>query len=121
MGEYTKPWLSFEQQADLLITDRGLIADRDDLVGHLADIGYYRLSGYWYIFKRKPKDDENGKKDERFIVKDTPATRALLSATEIPYEGAAEMMLVDIENKGSVTDLVISMLPDLPEPKKRRR
>ena len=67
MGEYTKPWFSFEQQADLLITDRGLFADRDDLVGHLADIGYYRLSGYWYIFKRKPKDDENGKKDERFI------------------------------------------------------
>lgn len=67
MGEYTKPWLSFEQQADLLISERGLEADRDDLVRHLADIGYYRLSGYWYIFKRKPKDDENGKKDERFI------------------------------------------------------
>lgn len=67
MGEYTKPWLSFEQQADLLMTERGLVADRDDLIRHLSDIGYYRLSGYWYIFKRKPKDDDEGKRDERFI------------------------------------------------------
>lgn len=67
MGEYTKPWLSFEQQADLLMTERGLYANRDDLVKHLANIGYYRLSGYWYVFKRKPKSDDEGEKDERFI------------------------------------------------------
>ena len=67
MGEYCKPWLSFEQQADLLISERGLQADHDDLVKHLADIGYYRLSGYWYIFKRNPKGDASGEKDERFI------------------------------------------------------
>ncbi|WP_165046312.1 hypothetical protein [Adlercreutzia sp. ZJ138] len=41
MGEYTKPWLSFEQQADLLMTERGLEADRDDLIRHLADIGLF--------------------------------------------------------------------------------
>lgn len=31
MGEYKKPWLTFEEQADLLIVERGLVADRDDL------------------------------------------------------------------------------------------
>jgi abortive infection bacteriophage resistance protein len=67
MGEYNKPWLSFEAQADMLIDERGLIADRGDLITHLTNVGYYRLSGYWYIFKRKPQDDEKGRKDERFI------------------------------------------------------
>ena len=65
--EYSKPWLTFERQADLLINERGLIADRDCLIAHLADIGYYRLSGYWYNFKRKPASDEDGEKDERFV------------------------------------------------------
>lgn len=65
--EYTKPWLSFEQQADFLIKERGLIADRNELIERLSDTGYYRLSGYWYIFKRKPIADDEGPKDERFV------------------------------------------------------
>ena len=67
MGEYKKPWLTFEEQADLLIVERGLVADRDDLIAHLANVGYYRLSGYWFIFKRKPEADKEGEKDERFV------------------------------------------------------
>lgn len=65
--EYTKRWLTFEQQAALLIDERGLVADRDVLIEHLSDVGYYRLSGYWYIFKRKPFEDGDGSKDERFV------------------------------------------------------
>lgn len=38
MGEYKKPWLTFEEQADLLIVERGLVADRDDLIAHLANV-----------------------------------------------------------------------------------
>ena len=49
--EYTKPHLSFEQQADLLL-ERGLVADRDTLLQRLFDTGYYRLSGYTYPFRR---------------------------------------------------------------------
>ena len=30
--EYTKPFLTFEQQADLLMEERGMVADRDDLI-----------------------------------------------------------------------------------------
>ncbi len=43
--EYTKPYLSFEQQADKLI-ERGMQCNRDSLIEHLSDVGYYRLSGY---------------------------------------------------------------------------
>lgn len=49
--EYAKLWLSYDEQADRL-AERGLGFDRDDLVEHLADVGYYRLSGYWYIYKQ---------------------------------------------------------------------
>lgn len=42
--------LTLEELADRLIV-RGLSVDRDDLIGHLRDVGYFRLSGYWNIFK----------------------------------------------------------------------
>lgn len=59
--EYVKPWLSYEEQANLL-EKRGLAFDRADLIMRLSEVGYYRLSGYWYIFKR---NQEPG--DESFI------------------------------------------------------
>ncbi len=31
-------------------------ADRASLITHLADVGYYRLSGYWHIFRLKNDD-----------------------------------------------------------------
>lgn len=48
--EYAKPYLSFEQQADKLIK-RGMQCNRESLIEHLSDVGYYRLSGYWYIYR----------------------------------------------------------------------
>ena len=90
-----------------------------DLLADVPEVTTRKMMGEYLLYSSGKLF--GGIYDDRFLVKDTPATRALLSATEIPYEGAAEMMLVDIENKDSVTDLVISMLPDLPEPKKRRR
>ena len=65
--EYEKPWLSHKQQADLLIEERGLIADREILIRHLQEVGYYRLSGYWYIFKRCNAPDSGDAHDERFV------------------------------------------------------
>ena len=57
--------------------------------------------------------------DDRFLVKDTEASRAALSTSERPYDGASEMMLVDVEDRESVAELVTSMLPELPEPRRR--
>jgi abortive infection bacteriophage resistance protein len=47
---YIKHALTFEQQADLIIS-RGMIADRDILISRLQSVNYYRLSGYWHPFK----------------------------------------------------------------------
>ncbi|MBK8804085.1 MAG: Abi family protein [Fibrobacteres bacterium] len=47
---YLKPTLTFDQQADLLLT-RGLEADRGVLISTLQSVNYYRLSGYLYPFR----------------------------------------------------------------------
>ena len=47
---YAKPPLTYDAQADLLIT-RGLVANRDTLIGYLKRVNYYRLSAYWHLFK----------------------------------------------------------------------
>lgn len=47
--KYKKPYLSFEEQADMLI-ERGMGGSRDALLQCLQSVGYYRMSGYWHIF-----------------------------------------------------------------------
>jgi abortive infection bacteriophage resistance protein len=47
--KYDKPPLTFNAQADLLIS-RGLVADQDQLVDKLRAVNYYRLSGYLYPY-----------------------------------------------------------------------
>lgn len=49
--KYEKQFESYDQLADRLL-GKGLVADRSILTKKLAEIGYYRLSGYWYIFKQ---------------------------------------------------------------------
>jgi abortive infection bacteriophage resistance protein len=50
--EYKKPALTYEEQADLLLS-RGLIAERSFLIEKLRSVNYYRLSGYLYPFRQK--------------------------------------------------------------------
>lgn len=42
MGEYKKPWLTFEEQADLLIVERGLVGGRSPILVGL----YWRGDGW---------------------------------------------------------------------------
>lgn len=50
--KYEKPPLTFEDQTDRLLA-RGMTGDRDDIRNHLERVNYYRLSGYWYPFRRQ--------------------------------------------------------------------
>ena len=49
--KYTKPPLTYEKQADLLL-DRGLIAERNKLIARLKEVNYYRITGYLYPFRQ---------------------------------------------------------------------
>ncbi|MEG1097314.1 MAG: Abi family protein [Raoultibacter sp.] len=51
--KYDKPWLSIDEQAELLICDKGLKCSRSFLCDKLREVGYYRLSAYWFPYKTK--------------------------------------------------------------------
>lgn len=58
---YRKPHLTLDGQVALL-RSRGLVVDDDaDAAQWLSRVGYYRLSGYWYVFRAQrngtPRDD----------------------------------------------------------------
>lgn len=59
--QYSKPHLSFDEQANLLI-QRGLIVrDKSRLIEALQQVSYYRLSAYWLPFREM--DDEGNRTD----------------------------------------------------------
>lgn len=61
--------------------------------------------------------------DDRFLVKPTDSAKKLMPEAqfELPYEGAKEMLLVDnVDDKQFLNGLLNAMLPELPEPKKKK-
>lgn len=61
--KYSKPPLNFTQQAELLI-GRGLIVEnKQEFIDYLSRVNYYRLSGYWYVFKQIDSETH----EERFL------------------------------------------------------
>ncbi len=57
---YPKPFLSTDQQLDL-VESRGIrVSDRRAAVLTLQTIGYYRLSGYWYPFRERNAEHREG-------------------------------------------------------------
>ncbi len=90
-----------------------------DLLADVPEVTSRKMMGEYLLYASGKLF--GGIYDDRFLVKDTPAAREVLSTTEIPYEGAKPMLLVDIEHTDTITDMILAMLPELPEPKKRKR
>ena len=61
--------------------------------------------------------------DDRLLLKPTKAAERILPDAEcdIPYEGAKEMLLVDVDDREALTKLVEAMYPELPAPRKRKK
>lgn len=72
---YSKPWQSYEEQLDLLISRGLVVTDRPKALEYLQRIGYYRLSGYWFPFRKRSGPlillDEHGRKPARKQRKET--------------------------------------------------
>ena len=61
--------------------------------------------------------------DDRLLLKITPSAEAAFPKAErvLPYEGSkTEMILVDTEDRSRLAEIISSMLPELPAPKKRK-
>ena len=84
-------------------------------IAHRAMMGEYLLYHQGKVF--------GGIYDDRFLVKPTPAARAMLpqAPEELPYAGAKPMLLVDnVEDRDFLARLVTAMGPELPAPKKNK-
>ena len=60
--------------------------------------------------------------DDRFLIKATKAARDLMpeAPLELPYDGAKEMLLADIDNREAMECLIPAVAASLPEPKKKK-
>lgn len=60
--------------------------------------------------------------DDRFLVKPTKSAKKLLpdAPLELPYQGAKEMLLPDIDNRELLNRLIPAIAEELPAPKKKK-
>ena len=87
----------------------------------LDDISYRAMMGEYIIYYRGKI--VGGIYDDRFLVKPTKSAMAMMpnADTELPYDGAKEMLLVDdVGNKEFLKELLEAMYPELPAPKKKK-
>ena len=89
-----------------------------DLLVGVSEVSTRKMMGEYLLYASGKLF--GGVYDDCFLVKDTKASRAVLSAVEVPYEDASPMLLVDVEDAEAISTMVEAMLPELPEPKRRR-
>ena len=92
-----------------------------DLLGELDDVAHRKMMGGYVLYYRGKVI--GGIYDDRFLLKVTPASERLLpeAPRAIPYEGAKEMLLVEVEDRDTLQDVVDAMWQELPAPKKRKK
>ena len=84
------------------------------------DVSYRAMMGEYVLYYRGKVI--GGIYDNRFLVKPVKSAAAMMpqAVTELPYEGAKAMLLVDnVENMEFLQALVKEMYDELPSPKKR--
>jgi abortive infection bacteriophage resistance protein len=63
--DYSKPHLTYHRQLDLLASRGMTYRDRSSATQALRSIGYYRLSGYTYVFRQEGPANEDGTRGPR--------------------------------------------------------
>ena len=86
----------------------------------LDDISYRAMMGEYIIYYRGKI--VGGIYDDRFLVKPTKAAVTMMpdADTDLPYDGAKEMLLVDdVDNRDFLRELLDAMYAELPAPKRK--
>lgn len=94
--EYTKPWLSIDEQIDSL-TARGVtIADQGLAEELLRTVGYYRLTGYLYPFRQsEPVTDLAGRIRTEVLSAYRPGTSIEQAAALIGFDRQLRLLVLD--------------------------
>jgi len=96
--EYSKNPLTYDEQADLLIS-RGLQVDREYLIQILKNVNYYRLTGYLYPFRKNFGEKDEFLEDTSFSTVwrhytfDRQIKLLLLDAIESAYYGRIRTLI----------------------------
>ena len=92
-----------------------------DLMGELDNVAHRKMMGEYVLYYRGKVI--GGIYDDRFLLKVTPASERLLpdAPRAIPYKGGKEMLLVELEDRDTLHDVVDAMWEELPAPKKKKK
>ena len=87
----------------------------------LDHISYRSMMGEFVIYYRDKV--VGGIYDNRFLVKPTKSAIAMVPDAEraIPYPGAKEMLLVDVDNQELLTNILKVIYEELPATKKKKQ
>lgn len=94
--EYTKPWLSVEDQIEGL-SSRGLeIGDRSEAGRLLREVGYYRLTGYLYSLRESERQiDDRGRERIRVLGSYRPGARLDDAVALIDFDRQLRLLVLE--------------------------
>lgn len=96
MGEYTKKWLSLEEQIDKLASRGVDVRPRERTSALLSAVGYYRLTGYLYPFRRSEQHvDETGRRRTEVLTGYRPGTSIDHVARLIAFDRQLRLLVMD--------------------------
>lgn len=104
-----------------MATSKDYLAFVLDQLSGLQEISHRAMMGEYVLYYRGKVI--GGIYDDRVLLKPTKAAEAVIPDAErdIPYDGAKEMLLVDVDDKETLTQLIEAMYPELPGQKKRSK
>lgn len=88
---YEKPYLTIDEQLELLAARGCELGDRESAAALLTRVGYYRLSGYWYPFRKSALHD-----GQKVVLDEFVEGTALSQVAEI-YEFDRQLRLLTLD------------------------
>ena len=89
-----------------------------DLLSEVPEVIHRKMMGEYILYSGGVIF--GGIYDDRFLLKDVPATRKAFAIEQIPYDGAKPMLLVDSEDPVRIAQAIKAMFPQLPKPKVKK-
>ena len=104
-----------------MATSKGYLKYVLEQLSGLPEISHRAMMGEYVLYYRGKVI--GGIYDDRLLLKPTKTAEKMLPDAErdIPYEGTKEMLLADVDDRETLTQLIEAMYPELPEPKNRKK
>ena len=104
-----------------MATSKGYLEYVLEQLSGLPEISHRAMMGEYVLYYRGKVI--GGIYDDRFLIKPTKSAIAMMpdAERELPYEGAKEMLLADVDNREFLKKLLEAMYDELPAPKQKKK